>query len=154
MASHKSYSITLSNNRTEKAAIDYVMTADRTLLNPSRESRKHILDILELPSSFARAFDLIQVPGHVNSESEITTAEKHEITLIELKTTQKYLPNSPKGFFFGATQNEFDLAERMGNQFRFCFVCLHPNSLGYHLLTLSDLNNLIRTKRTQFQINL
>jgi hypothetical protein len=154
MASHKSYSITLSNNRTEKAAIDYVMGADPTLLNPSRESRKHILELLDLPSSFARAFDLIQVPGHVNSETEITKSEKSTITLVELKTTQKRLPESPKGFFFGATQNELDLAERMGDQFRFCFVCLHPDSLGYQLLTLNELNKLIRTKRTQFQINL
>ena len=154
MASQKSYSITLSNNRTEKAAIDYVMAADKTLLNPSRDSRKRILELLELPPTFARAFDLIQVPGHVNSEAEITAADSSSITLIELKTTQKFLPDSPKGFFFGATQNEFDLAERMGRQFRFCFVCLHPDSLGYHLVTLSELNRLIRTKRTQFQINL
>jgi len=153
MASNKSYSITLSNNKTEKAAIDYVMQEDRTLLNPSRESRKHILELLELPSTFSRAFDLIQVPGHVNTGVEITEAEKHQITLIELKTTQKKLIDSPRGFFFGATQNEFDLAERMGDQFRFCFVCLHPETLGFHLLTLSELNKLVRTKRTQFQIN-
>ena len=154
MASEKSYSITLSNNRTEKEAIDYVMGVDSRLLNPSKESRKHILEILELPKTFARAFDLIRVPGHINSESEITVADAAQITLVELKTTQKHLPECPRGFFFGATENEFDLARRMGDQYRFCFVCLHPESRGFHLLSLEELEGLIRTKRTQYQINL
>jgi len=154
MASEKSYSITLSNNRTEKVAIDYVMESDPSFLKPSGESRKHIIDILGLPRTFLRAFDLIQVPGHINSESEITVADAGSITLVELKTTRKHLPDCPKGFFFGATQNEFDLAERMGEQYRFCFVCLHPDSMGYHLLRLEELEAMIRTKRTQYQINL
>ena len=154
MASHKSYSITLSNNRTEKAAIDYVMSADKTLLNPSKNSRKAVLEILELPPTFARAFDLIRVPGHINTESEITAVDKNAITLIELKTTQKYLPSAPKGFFFGATENEFELARKLGEQFLFCFVCLHPDTKCFHTVTLNDLQKLIRNKRTQFQINL
>ncbi|MBI4807926.1 MAG: hypothetical protein HY799_03100 [Nitrosomonadales bacterium] len=130
------------------------MTADKTLLNPSKDSRKSILEILELPSTFTRAFDLIRVPGHINTESEITAADKNSITLIELKTTQKYLPSAPKGFFFGATENEFELARKLGDQFLFCFVCLHSDSKCFHTLTLDKLQKLIRNKRTQFQINL
>jgi hypothetical protein len=34
MASDKSYTITLRNNLTEKAAIDFVMASDPSLLNP------------------------------------------------------------------------------------------------------------------------
>ena len=154
MASDKSYAITLSNNRTEKAAIDYVMDADSSFLNPSRESRRSILEILGLSATYARAFDLIRVPSHINSESEITVADRSDITLLELKTTQKFLPECPKGFFFGATQNEFDLAEAMGDQFRFCFVCLHPDSKGFQLVSLRELEGMIRTRRTQYQINL
>ena len=74
--------------------------------------------------------------------------------LVELKTTRKYLPESPKGFFFGATENEFKLAAELGDRYHFCFVCLHPDSLGYSLLGLSELEPMIRTKRTQYQINL
>jgi len=154
MASEQSYSITLSNNRTEKTAIDYLMAEDVGFLNPSLASRRRILEILELPRTFARAFDLIRVPGHINSESEITVADRDSITLVELKTTRKHLPDCPKGFFFGATQNEFDLAKLLGDRYLFCFVCLHPESTRFHLLSLAQLEPLIRTKRTQYQINL
>lgn len=154
MASEKSYEITLNNNRTEKAAIDYIMAEDPSFLNPSRESRRSVLEMLDLPGTFSRAFDLIRVPGHINSESEITAGDAGALTLVELKTTRKHLPECPAGFFFGATENEFDLARLLGEQFRFCFVCLHPESLGFHMLTLEELEALIRTKRTQYQINL
>lgn len=154
MASEQSYEITLNNNRTEKAAIDYVMGEDGSFLNPSRESRRHVLDILGLPGRFSRAFDLFRVPGHINSEAEIAVSDADSITLVELKTTKKHLPECPKGFFFGATENEFELARLLGEQFQFCFVCLHAESLGFHLLTLEELESMIRTKRTQFQINL
>ena len=76
------------------------------------------------------------------------------MTLIELKTTQKCLPECPKGFFFGATENEFELARQLGDQYRFCFVCLHPDSPGFSLVSEAELQALIRTKRTQYQINL
>ena len=154
MASEQSYSITLSNNRTEKAAIDYVVAADERLWVPAATSRKQILGMLGLSSSFSRAFDLVLVDGHVGSESELAAADIDSITLVELKTTRKHLPHLPKGFFFGATQNEFDLAAALGDRYRFCFVCLHPESQGFCMLTLAELESEIRTKRTQYQINL
>lgn len=115
---------------------------------------KQIFSILSLDKKYCRAFDLFQLPGHVNSEHEITVQEAKNITLIELKTTQKYLPNNPKGFFYGATQNEFDIVGILGRQYKFCFVSLHSDSKSYSLKTLEELNELIINKRTQFQINL
>ncbi|QTN38696.1 hypothetical protein HZ996_05855 [Cryomorphaceae bacterium] len=109
---------------------------------------------MEIDKKFSRAFDLVQVEGHNSLENVIKVEEKSKITLIELKTTKKKLPNNPRGFFFGATENEFDLARLMGRQFKFCFVSLHPESLGYKLLTLEALESIIRTKRIQYQINL
>jgi hypothetical protein len=154
MASDESYTITLSNNRTEKAAMDYVTSSDPSFLVPSLEGRKNILRMLEVPARFGRAFDLLRVPGHINTEAQITVADVSLITLVELKTTKKFLPECPKGFFFGATENEFEVARLLGDQYVFCFVCLHPDSLGFSLLTDSELQALIRTKRTQYQINL
>jgi hypothetical protein len=154
VASEHSYSITLSNNRTEKAATAYVMESDSCFWLPSSRERKQILEMLGLPRSFSRAFDLVHVEDSVRCESGLTVSEIERVTLVELKTTRKHLPELPKGFFFGATQNEFDLAASLGDRYRFCFVCLHPESQGFCQLTLSELEPLMRTRRTQFQINL
>lgn len=154
MSSKHSYKITLSNNKTEKQAIDYLMEANSDFLLPTKESRKYILEALGLDKKYIRTFDLFMMPNITNLKSEVTINNVQEIVLVELKTTQKYLPESPKGFFFGATKNEFDLAEKLGIRYKFCFVSLHPDSLSYKLLTLSELNKLILNKRTQYQINL
>ncbi len=112
--------------------------------------------MLELPKTFARAFDMIYIPryaGKVATEEVIKT-HLDEIFLVELKTTRKYLPENPKGFFFGATQNEFDFGERLGDKYRFCFVCLHPDSLSHAMLSVPELESIVRSKRVQYQINL
>jgi|AntRauTorcE11897_2_1112592.scaffolds.fasta_scaffold108286_1 hypothetical protein len=154
MASDHSYKITLSNNKTEKQAIDYLVSIDKRFLLPSKEGRKQIIEAIGLDKKYGRTFDLFMLPGHANDEQEITVKDSENIILIELKTTQKYLPENPKGFFFGATQNEFDVAEMFGEKYQFCFVSLHPDSLSYSLVTSSELNSLIKNKRTQYQINL
>ena len=74
--------------------------------------------------------------------------------LIELKTTKKPIYHPPHGFFFGATENEFSLARKLGKKFKFCFVSLHPETLGYRLLTLEELEPYILKKRIQYQVNL
>jgi hypothetical protein len=85
---------------------------------------------------------------------EVIETHVDEIILIELKVTKKFLPMSPKGFFFGATENEFKFGELLGDRFRFCFVCLHPGSISHVLLSIDELEKLIRTRRIQYQINL
>lgn len=69
------------------------------------------MELLQLPRKYSRAFDLFKVPGSINSENEIVVSNVSEIQLIELKTTKKHLPNNPRGFFFGATENEFNIAK-------------------------------------------
>lgn len=103
--------------------------------------------------NFSCAFDLVYIKDSGNNNS-ITIQDKENIIFIELKTTKKYLPNNPHGFFFGATKNEFDLAEILGDKYKFCFVSLHVDSLSYSLLTTNELASLIKTKRIQYQINL
>jgi hypothetical protein len=77
-----------------------------------------------------------------------------DIILVELKTTKKYLPENPKGFFFGATENEFNFGQKLGDRFRFCFVSLNEKGSSFSLQTIEELEKLIKTKRIQYQINL
>lgn len=139
---------------TEREAIQYLLDTDERFLLPTKETRKQIIDILGLDARYSRTFDMFLLKGWTNYHSEVEFDDPKDITLIELKTTQKYLPQNPKGFFFGATQNEFDVAKQLGEQYKFCFVSLHPDSRSHVLVTGKELEERIRTKRTQYQINL
>jgi len=152
----QSFTITLSNNRTEKAGIEYLIANETGFFYVDSDTRKAILEMLGLPRTFARAFDMIYIPRYAGKivTEEVIQAHLDEILLVELKTTRKYLPENPKGFFFGATQNEFDFGERLGDKYRFCFVCLHPDSLSHAMLSVPELEAILRTKRIQYQINL
>jgi len=150
MAQAHSYTITKKNNRTENEAVEYLLKANKRFIKPSKDERKKILDSLGLNGSFSRAFDLVLLPVG----KKLTDVKKQDLVLVELKTTKKKLVTNPSGFFFGATENEFNLAKKLGEQYKFCFVSLHPESLSLKLLSLSELEKLIRTKRTQYQINL
>ncbi len=154
MGNSKSYTITFSNIKSEKEAIKYLLESDQNFLNPDRESRKLIMKLLHIEKRYSRAFDLIKIPGYTNLEEIVRLESAKDIMFIELKTTKKYLSDIPRGFFFGATENEFNLAKQLKDQFQFCFVSLHPDSLGYSLLTLVELEKIIKTKRIQYQINL
>lgn len=154
MASNQSYTITLENNKSEKEAIEFLMKSDSKFISPDKISRKRLLEVFKIDPKYARAFDLLLIPGHTNLEEVIELESLDDVIFVELKTTKKKLPNMPKGFFFGATQSEFDVAELLGDKYLFCFVSLHPETMKYALLSLNDLNKIIRTKRIQYQINL
>lgn len=154
MASKHSYTITINNNKSEKEAIAFLISSDINFLNPDKMSRKIIMEMLGIENKYSRAFDLIMIPGHTNLEQVFKLKKIEEIVLVELKTTKKKLPNLPNGFFFGATESEFALAKHLGNSYKFCFVSLHIESAKFVLLTLEELNKIIKTKRIQYQINL
>jgi hypothetical protein len=156
MSNTKSFKITISNNITEKEGITYLLNKHLGYFKVDLDTKKRLLDMLEVPRNFLQSFDLIyisELSGSVfNSESLDTNLDK--IQFIELKTTKKFLPENPKGFFFGATENEFKFAKLLKEKFRFCFVCLNKQSLSHSVLTLEELEAIIRSKRIQYQINL
>lgn len=156
MARVHSFEITVSNNKTEKLGIDYLIANETGFFYADKDTRKLILQLLNLPHGFSRAFDMIYIPRYVGTivNDEVIAANIDEIILIELKTTKKYLPDNPKGFFFGATENEFKFGKLLGDKFRFCFVSLHEKGSSHSLLTIDELEARIRTRRIQYQINL
>jgi hypothetical protein len=150
-----SFQITLSNNRTEKEGLEYLLAREPEWFLPDANGRRHLLDIFELDRKFSRAFDLVWIKGRKRRDhAERVVAKTDKVVFIELKTTKKQLANNPRGFFFGATKNEFDFADKLGERFRFCFVCLHPETTSHVLLSPGELSAIIKAKRIQYQINL
>ena len=154
MANAHSFTITLSNNQTESEGLAIVLGASRDLFVPDKHGRKEILKHLGLDNKFLRAFDLVRIAGANADSNTLPISDPKDISLIELKTTKKRLPDNPHGFFFGATENEFNLAKLMGARFNFAFVCLHPDCPSVKFLTFDELQPLIQLQRTQFQVSL
>lgn len=156
MSNKHSYKLTLSNNVTEKEGINYLLENHTGFFKIDLETKRDLLNRLEVSHKFLQAFDLIFVPELVGKAVNSSFIETYleDIFLVELKTTKKFLPENPKGFFFGATENEFNFGRLLGEKFRFCFVCLNEESLSYVMLTMDELEAKIRTKRIQYQINL
>jgi hypothetical protein len=70
VASKHSYKITLSNNATEKDAIQYLLSVDERFLLPTPESRKRIMEVLGIDKRYSRTFDIFMLPGYTNKDSE------------------------------------------------------------------------------------
>lgn len=156
MSREHSFKLTLSNNATEKQGINYLIEEQTGFFKVDKDMKKELLDRVNIPYNFLQSFDMIYIPRLKGIKFKQDYIETHldEILFIELKTTKKYLPENPKGFFFGATENEFNFGKLLGERFRFCFVCLNEKSPSYAMLTIPELEKIIKNKRIQFQINL
>ncbi len=156
MSRKHSFILTLSNNVTEKEGVNYLIDNYTGFFKINLATKKELLDLLRIEHRFLQAFDLIYIPEMVGKEvnSDFLKTYLEDIIFVELKTTKKYLPSNPKGFFFGATENEFNFGKILGSRFRFCFVCLNEKSPSFSLQTIYELEQIIKNKRIQFQINL
>ena len=155
--SHKhSFVLTLSNNVTEKEGVNYLIENFTGFFKIDLITKRVILDLLKIEHRYLQAFDLIYIPEmrEIVIDATFVNTYLEDIFLVELKTTKKYLPQNPKGFFFGATESEFNFGNILGDKFRFCFVSLNEKSLSYVMLTIQELEKIIKNKRIQFQINL
>ena len=156
MAGKKAFTLTLSNNVTEKQGINYLVNNHIGFFRIDLDTKKGLLDLLNIERRFLQSFDLIYIPNleEVEINEENVRAYIEDMILIELKTTKKYLPDNPRGFFFGATENEFKFGKLLGEKFRFCFVTLNEKRPSFALLTIEELDKIIKNKRIQYQINL
>ena len=156
MSRKHSFVLTLSNNVTEKEGVNYLIENYTGFFKIDLATKKELLDLLKIEHRFLQAFDLIFVPEMVGKEvnSHFLQTYLEDIILVELKTTKKYLPENPKGFFFGATENEFNFGKSLGDRFRFCFVSMNEKGSSFSLQTIEELEVRIKNKRIQYQINL
>lgn len=156
MSRKHSFVLTLSNNVTEKEGVNFLIENYTGFFKIDLATKKELLDLLKIEYRFLQAFDLIYIPEMVGKIADTGFIQTYleDIILVELKTTKKYLPENPKGFFFGATENEFNFGKILGSRFRFCFVSLNEKGSSFAFLTLEELEERIKNRRIQFQINL
>lgn len=160
MSREASYGKTKLNNVREDTAINVLLASRRPFFQkPDSATRKRILELLGAQGFSARAFDLVKSKFQL---PPLTVANVHEhiddLGLVEVKATKAAIEDENlHGFFFGATDNEYKLAKRLGNRYQFGFVVLVPKGGRepfYVLLTLEEVEGRTRTKRIQYQVNL
>lgn len=156
MSRKHSFTLTLSNNVTEKEGVNYLIENHSGFFKIDLSMKKILLDMIKIDHRFLQSFDLIYVPEKVDItvDADFIQTYLEDIFFVELKTTKKYLPDNPKGFFFGATENEFNFGKLLGNRFRFRFVSLNEKGSSFAMISLPELENIIRNRRIQYQINL
>mgnify|MGYP005993100589 CR=1 FL=1 len=156
MSRKHSFTLTLSNNTTEKEGVLYLLENETGFFKIDLEMKKELLDMLKIERRYLQSFDLIYIPKLIGKKISTDKIKTYldDIIFVELKTTKKYLPNNPKGFFFGATENEFNFGNQLGSKFLFCFVTLNEKAPSYVLLSIKELEEIIKNKRIQYQINL
>jgi hypothetical protein len=151
------------NRIVEKAGLQDVLLKDLRFQAPTTETKKAILKGLGLGDTKLygpQSFDAIMLPQPTEPiDGSSLPRFLDQIILVEMKTTKKPIKDaSLAGFFFGATQREYDLAAKLGGRFRFAFVVLNSaNIYGKPfavLLTLQELEHRTRSKRIQYQVNL
>ena len=152
----------------EKSGLNQIVETDATevVLEDKRFQRldlatkKRLLELLGVMGSWThRTFDLVMTPAAVEriNAANVETLY-HDITVIEIKSTRKPIKDqSLSGFFFGATETEYMLADALKDRLRYAFVVLnHKNAFGrpfFVLLTKEQVDQRTRTKRVQFQVN-
>jgi hypothetical protein len=139
-----------TNLESENSGLKLLMLNDSRLVVPTLEEKKLLLSYLDYPTIYTRSFDLVRL----NVTSIDLVKNKKDFVLIEVKVTSKKLVNFPTGFFFGLTKNEETLLQDLEGSFLLCLVSIHPETQQSIYLNYEGLNERIRNKRVQYQINL
>lgn len=157
MGREASYGKTKLNNASEDSAVQVLLRSSPCFQRPNGKTRKHILALLGAADYSARAFDLIRTATPLPPiTGENATTYIDSIGLIEVKATRADIQDENlHGFFFGATDNEYKLAAKLGERYRFAFVVLPPGRAPFFvMLTLREVEERTKNKRIQYQVNL
>ena len=137
-----------------------VLLEDKRMQALDLSTKKRILELLMVSGAFKpQSFDAVMTtdPAPPLTADNIED-HMHHLTLVEMKTTRAPIRNAAlNNFFFGATDNEFQMAKALKSKYVFAFVVLNDtNDYGHPffvLLTLEQLQARTRNSRIQYQIN-
>ena len=137
-----------------------VLLRDRRMQALDVATKWRILELLMVSGAFKpQSFDAVMTskpapPLTANNIEEYMD----QLTLVEMKTTKKAIKDAAlNGFFFGATDNEFQMAKALKSRYVFAFVVINDDNVYgrpfFVLLTLEQLHARTHASRVQYQIN-
>ncbi len=115
-----------SGQATAKQAVK-LLTDGHGFIEPNAEQRTHVAMAFAGAKRvvYGRAFDVLKVTeGVIVDWTDLSSVQQHlsDITLYEVKSTSKKLPEDFSGYFFSLSTAELLVAQSLGAQFRFAFV--------------------------------
>lgn len=147
------------NQGTEREGLGLLLS-DLRFQRVDLPTKRRILELIGTSQAFGiQTFDAVMTPAPEPPISIENIDEYYPaIRLIEMKTTRKPIRNQNlNGFFFGATEREYDMARTLGERYLFAFIVL--NARNDHarpfavLLTLEEVERRTRSQRIQYQVN-
>lgn len=147
------------NQGTEKEGLGLLL-ADRRFQRVDLPTKRRILELIGKSQAFGiQTFDAVMTSTPTGTIS-VENIDEHfpTLRLIEMKTTRKTIRNQNlNGFFFGATEREYEMARTLGDRYLFAFVVLsaandyaRPFAV---LLTLDEVERRTHSQRIQYQVN-
>jgi hypothetical protein len=147
------------NKRTEKEGASLLLRDPRFQL-VTLATKRRILELIGTTGAFGtQTFDLVMTPSPAPPITPGTVDELFPtLTLVEMKTTKGAVADQAlRGFFFGATEREYAMAQALGSRYCFAFVVLNETNIFGKpfavLLTLEEVEQRTRTRRVQYQVN-
>lgn len=160
MVSPSKFTKSKSNKGTEKEGLSLLLTDPRFQV-PNLAAKRKILELIGKSEAFGvQTFDAVMSPEPVPPITPETVVGLFpSLRLIEMKTTRKPVQNDAlRGFFFGATEREYEMARRLGDRYLFAFIVLNSaNEYGRPfavLLPLDEVERRTQKRRIQYQVNL
>jgi hypothetical protein len=148
-----------TNKGTENVGLALLLT-DPRFQAVDLLTKRAILELIGTSASYGiQTFDAIMAPaGTPPVDADNVGRLFSTIKLVEMKSTRKPIRNAGlSGFFFGATEREYAMAEHLGDRYLFAFIVLNDdNDYGSPfavLLTLGEVKLRTRSQRVQYQVN-
>jgi hypothetical protein len=159
VAAGSKFTKSLANKGTEKEGVRLLLT-DQRFQVPNLATKRRILELIGKSDAFGiQTFDVLMTPEPASPiTAESIDGYFSSVRLIEMKTTKKAIQNDLlHGFFFGATEREYEMARTLGERYLFAFVVLNSaNEYGRPfavLLTLDEVKRRTQSRRIQYQVN-
>jgi len=159
VAAESKFTKSRSNAGTEREGLSLLLTDPRFQV-PNLATKRRILELIGTTQAFGiQTFDAVMTAEAVGPISPDSVEGLFlDLRLIEMKTTKKAIQNaSLHGFFFGATEREYDMARALGDSYLFAFIVLNSaNEYGRPfavLLTLEEVERRTQKRRIQYQVN-
>lgn len=117
--------IEASRNQTAKKAERILLNSEAGYIVPTAK-QKRIL-VVEFAKAnlivYGKAFDIVRAPKGVNLDDAGEVADNlKSITLCEIKSSNRNLPEDFKGYFFALTTAELLVAQNLKQNYKFLFV--------------------------------